>query len=84
MGNLLEIDYKVMGQERKELLEVLIKSMIGLGIFKEDDQSRLIREHVMGRRNQALCRPHREHWLRTNPVEMVGREVKVKSKTAGS
>lgn len=49
MGNLLEIDYKVMGQERKELLEVLIKSMIGLGIFKEDDQSRLIREHVMGK-----------------------------------
>ena len=24
-------------------------SMIGLGIFKEDDQSRLISEHVMGK-----------------------------------
>lgn len=49
LGNLLRIDYKVMGQERKELLEVLITSMIGLGIFKEDNRSRLISEHVMGK-----------------------------------
>ena len=38
-----------MGQERKELLEVFMTSMIGLGIFKEDNQSRLISEHVMGK-----------------------------------
>ena len=38
-----------MGQERKELLEVFMTSMIGLGVFKEDDQSRLISEHVMGK-----------------------------------
>lgn len=49
LGNLLRIDYKIMGQERKELLEVFMTSMIGLGIFKEDDQSRLISEHVMGK-----------------------------------
>ena len=49
LGNLLRIDYKVMGQERKELLEVLITSMIGLGIFKEDNRSRLISEHVVGK-----------------------------------
>ena len=49
LGNLLRTDYKVMGQERKELLEVLITSMIGLGIFKEDNQSRLISERVTGK-----------------------------------
>lgn len=45
LGDLLRVDYKMMGQERKE---VFITIMIGLGLFKEDSQSRLISEHIMG------------------------------------
>lgn len=52
-----------MGWERKEVLEVLITVMVGLGVFKEYSQDRVTWVCYGGRRNWALFRPNRDQWL---------------------
>lgn len=62
-----------MGQDKKEVLEIVIKIMVGLGVFKEYSQGRLTQwAHYGERKIWAPFRPDREQWLWTNLVEMVG------------
>lgn len=48
----------LMRQDKKEVLEVAITIMVGLGLFKEDSQGRLTQwEHYGERRSWAPFRP---------------------------